>query len=215
MWHLSIQATDVNRNVTISGPPGVKLHAENISLEQLIQIGWGISNVQVTGVPNWLQEKRWYIDAKGPGEATRIAHLQLQIQALLKDRFALAVHEEMREVNQLAMLPAKDGLRIRDTSEGDGKFTTRGRAFMDGVHVSMPVIVRSLSDLLGVPVLNLTGHDTFMDIHMEFLPHGEMPRDDLPGIETALREQYGIELKMRKAPLRMLVVDRVELPTEN
>jgi uncharacterized protein (TIGR03435 family) len=75
---------------------------------------------------------------------------------------------------------------------------------------------------LGRPMLDQTGLSGTFDFTLEWAP--EMPRpaspdfpsdSSGPSFEEALREQLGIKLQSQKGPVRVLVIDQVEHPSEN
>jgi uncharacterized protein (TIGR03435 family) len=96
--------------------------------------------------------------------------------------------------------------------------------------VSIPIanMVPMLSRMLGRTVIDKTGLTGNYDITMEWTPDDaqlsmlppDVPRPpppDNPGpsIFTALQEQLGLKLESQKGPVDILVVDRVEKPSEN
>jgi uncharacterized protein (TIGR03435 family) len=80
---------------------------------------------------------------------------------------------------------------------------------------------------LTLPVLDQTGLSGKFDFTVEFIPDSGGPADNLAtaaGIQTdpqgptfldAVRDQLGLKLESTKGPIQSLVVDHVELPSEN
>jgi uncharacterized protein (TIGR03435 family) len=76
---------------------------------------------------------------------------------------------------------------------------------------------------LELPVLDQTGLNGRFDFWIEFAPppgapapNGEAPAEvEGPAFLDALREQLGLKLESTKAPLTVLVIDKVERPSEN
>ena len=71
---------------------------------------------------------------------------------------------------------------------------------------------------VGRPVVNQTGLSGKYDFVLEWTPEPTSPvapTADGPTFLDALREQLGLKLESTKAPLTLLVIDHVELPSEN
>jgi uncharacterized protein (TIGR03435 family) len=72
-------------------------------------------------------------------------------------------------------------------------------------------------------VIDKTGLMGKYDLHLRWLPDNAPPPmmngapdpDPPPPLFTALQEQLGLKLVSAKGPVETLVVDRVEVPTEN
>lgn len=95
---------------------------------------------------------------------------------------------------------------------------------------TMSELAQSLSQTVGRVVLDKTGLAGGFDFDLKFAldpgqgrgdlppaPPGinDRPADpDLPNIFTALQEQLGLKLESTKGPVQVLVIDRVEQPTE-
>ncbi|MNC86456.1 hypothetical protein D3C83_21220 [compost metagenome] len=98
----------------------------------------------------------------------------------------------------------------------DGRRVTAGGT-------SMAALARNLSGVVGRIVEDRTGLAGGFDFDLEFArdpaaaPAGALPPPDadLPSIFTALQEQLGLKLEAARAPVEVLVIDRVERPTEN
>ncbi len=114
------------------------------------------------------------------------------------------------------------------------------RPFCDNVRLStslveaygivMPRLAAALSEVFGRPVIDRTGFTGIFDAHLEFTPDetvgdtivggrgGEsLSATDLqkPSIFTALQDQLGVRVNASKGPLDVILVDRVERPSEN
>ena len=76
---------------------------------------------------------------------------------------------------------------------------------------ALPDFAQSLSVPLGRPVLDRTGIEGRYFFHLEWA--GDWP-DAAPGpsLPTALQEQFGLKLESGRAPIELLVIDRVERP---
>ena len=88
---------------------------------------------------------------------------------------------------------------------------------------SMAALARSLSNQAGRIIVDKTGLIGGFDLELEFTPDpsaagGQPPAasdTNLPSIFTALEEQLGLKLVPERRPVEVLVIDRVERPTEN
>jgi uncharacterized protein (TIGR03435 family) len=66
------------------------------------------------------------------------------------------------------------------------------------------------------PVIDRTGLNGNFGFELKFAPAtNPNPDPDRPHLITALEEQLGLKLEASRAPLDVLVIDRVERPTEN
>ena len=75
-----------------------------------------------------------------------------------------------------------------------------------------------LAQALGRPVLDKTGLVGRFDIDFKAAPPNALPNGplaDLPPISTALEDQLGLKLERGRGPVEVLVIDRLEMPTEN
>jgi uncharacterized protein (TIGR03435 family) len=98
-----------------------------------------------------------------------------------------------------------------------------GRLWAGGT--SMEQLARHLSNWLGRITVDRTGLTGGFDFEVGFavepsmLPAGvEQPpplAPDQPPLVTALAEQLGVKLQAERAPVEVLVIDRLERPTEN
>ena len=92
-------------------------------------------------------------------------------------------------------------------------------------NTTMGLIASSLSSLgrLGRPVVDQTGLSGKFDFRLEWIsePNGSVPNADTqpdvqgPTFLQALHDQLGLELKSTNAPIRTLVIDHIERPSEN
>ena len=75
-------------------------------------------------------------------------------------------------------------------------------------------LVEILPNVLRRPVLDRTGLDGEVNFDVVF---AREDRSDETGASlfTALQEQVGLKLEAAKAPVEVLIIDRVERPSEN
>jgi len=154
----------------------------------------------------------------------------------LADRFKLTLHTETKDLPVFALVVAKGGPKIHEAKSGDtyasGVKNARGEAI--GPHMAMmrlgggrieaqglPMdsLVNGLAQQLGRKVLDKTGLKGNYDYTLEWTPdsgHAEGTEDSSgPSIFTAIQEQLGLKLESRTAPVEILVIDHVEMPSPN
>jgi uncharacterized protein (TIGR03435 family) len=83
----------------------------SMTIEDLIDYAYGVEPDQVTG-PEWANADRFDIEARFPDGADKKDDRRM-LQALLKDRFKLAVHIEKRELEINALIVGKHGEKLR------------------------------------------------------------------------------------------------------
>jgi uncharacterized protein (TIGR03435 family) len=227
----------------------------------LIHYAFGILNdEQLSGVPGWVSSGRFEVDAKMDGSVAealqkmspddrKLARQQM-LQALLADRFKLVVHRETRELSVYALVIGKNGSKLKEanpddnspdrTKGADGRAVTDmvrmgisgGAMTMTGQAVSMPTLVRLLSQRVGRIVVDKTGLTGNFDFYMQFTPEeggllaapgdapggaSPLPSSDpaAPSIFTAVQEGLGLKLEAGKAPIEVIVIDHIERPSGN
>jgi len=126
--------------------------------------------------------------------------------------------------------------KIQPVDTKDGGAQPRmmmGRGMVNGQGVELQMLATVLSNQLGRPVLDRTGLKGHFDIKLEWTPDpGQSitplggapppgvqapppPDPNGPSIFTAVQEQLGLRLESQKGPVEMIVIDRVEKPSEN
>ena len=160
-----------------------------------------------------------------------------RLRAMLADRFQLALHRETKEQSVYALVVAKGGSKLQesDAKEGTGPrgMMRMGRGQISGQAIQLEMVTRMLSSQLGRPVIDRTGLKGNFDVKLEWTPDpgqsggpfggGPPPGADAPpppdpngpSLFTALQEQLGLRLESQKGPVEMLVIDKVEKPSEN
>jgi uncharacterized protein (TIGR03435 family) len=165
--------------------------------------------------------------------------MQLMIRSLLEERFQLRSHSEMRELPVYVLSVGKDGSKLKTAIEGapglegmsPGSTRTdgsNGKAQMVGTAVPMRTLVVLLSQQLQRPVIDKTNLTGTFDFALKwfgapnpaavFTAGPEIPppaESDGPSIFAAVQEQLGLKLDSAKGPAEVLIIDRVERPSEN
>jgi uncharacterized protein (TIGR03435 family) len=87
----------------------------------------------------------------------------------------------------------------------------------DLARVGLPGLNFYLSSMLGRAVVDKTGLTGRFDIHLEYTPTELAAAADnpAPSIFTAVQEQLGLKLESARGPVQVLIIDRVERPSEN
>jgi uncharacterized protein (TIGR03435 family) len=207
--------------------PGGRFEARNAPLIALLVRAFGVTEFQIEGTPGWAADARFDIDATAGAGEISAAHLDLMVQALLADRFGLRVHHETRAMPVYALLPGKNGVRLKVVSDGGPPafdYALYG-GHLSGISVRMTDFVRVVQRWLDRPVVDKTGFMEAFNVALSWAPgpeniHNSVPftpssDDPRPSLFTALQDQLGLRLNAERDSLDVIVVDRVERPSLN
>jgi uncharacterized protein (TIGR03435 family) len=127
-----------------------------------------------------------------------------------------------------ALTAVKTGPKLVATSYIEGQNTSirNGPGGMQGTNARIWMLANVLSQQLGRSVVDKTGLTGTYHFNLEWTPdpsepHGPgdpgqpAPDPSGPSIFTALQEQLGLKLESQKGPVEVIVIDRVEKPSEN
>jgi uncharacterized protein (TIGR03435 family) len=88
-----------------------------MSIADLLPYAFRVKAYQISG-PAWMHEARWDISAKLPDGASP-DQVPEMLQALLTDRFKLAVHREMRDLPVYELVAGKGGPKLEPAAAAD------------------------------------------------------------------------------------------------
>jgi uncharacterized protein (TIGR03435 family) len=149
------------------------------------------------------------------------------LRNLLADRFHLVSRIETRELPVYALVlarPGQLGPRLTKTAITDcmktGQFcgTNSSNMVIRSVAETMTRLAEQVSPLAGRTVIDRTGLDGRYDFEVTWTSdalRSPRPNDDGPSIFTALQEQLGLRLEAQRGPVEIMVIERVERPTED
>jgi uncharacterized protein (TIGR03435 family) len=93
---------------------GAQIRVAGLSLRDLLGMAWKMKATLITG-PDWTATERFDIAATLPAGST-MAQLPEMMQALLADRFQVKTHKDKKEFPVYALLVAKAGSKLKETS---------------------------------------------------------------------------------------------------
>ena len=229
--------------------PGGALQVTNMPLKMLLTFAYDVRDFQVSGGPGWVGSERYDINAKSePSAGSQTApddprkltddqrktagqQMRQRLQALLAERFLLAIHHETKEAPIYALVVAKNGPKLQESKEGVGpSLMGRSRGQFEGKGALMEMLANVLSMQVGRPVVDKTGLTGKYDFKLEWTPDpgqgpGPLgapgpdapppPDPNGPSLFAAVQEQLGLRLESTKGPVETIVIDRVEKPSEN
>jgi uncharacterized protein (TIGR03435 family) len=216
---------------TIHPTPSGLLIANNASLSYLIKFGYEVHPRQITKAPAWLETKKYDLTAKPEKKGQpSLKQMRVMVRKLLADRFQLAFHIEKRELPVYAVTGAKTGAKLaRNESNPNGNPGYGGGP--TGMKVMNSTITEFigfvLNDALEKPVVDQTGFGAARyDFVLKWTPDAAQPQaasappsaanpDAAPDIFAAMQQQLGLKLESTKAPVDVMVIDRVERLSEN
>jgi bla regulator protein blaR1 len=98
--------------------PGGRLIADNFSPQFLIMAAYGLQDFQISGGPSWISYELYNIEAKAAGNPPGKEIAGPMLQALLKDRFKLTFHYDVKELPVYILTVANKGAKLQHSKEG-------------------------------------------------------------------------------------------------
>jgi len=221
---------------------GGRLVFTNMTLDRVIAAAYEIEQHQLINAPRWTSTERFDITATA-GTAAPLPQLYAMLRTLLAERFMLAVHTEERVVPSYVLSRDRADGRLGPAlkaatancgpaGRGSGAGPTAGCSAWIGPgtvgFAGQPIanLARALGMMLQQPVVDRTGLEGGYDINLKFSienlpgiptgpPGGPRPAVDpnTPTIFAALQEQLGLKLESQRAPIKVVIVDSVHMPT--
>jgi uncharacterized protein (TIGR03435 family) len=211
------------------------LNTTDSSLSDLIKFAYDLHPKQISGGPGWVETEKYDITAKADTEGIpSVTQLKLMLQKLLTDRFQLTFHRDKKELSVYAITVSKTGSKMtKNTSNPNGLpgFGGGGRGGLRVQNATMSELASMFqARLLDRPVVDQTGLGsarwdfilTWTPDPSQVPPGGPPPgppaatdADAPPDLFLAIQQQLGLKLETTKAPVDVLVVDKVEKPSGN
>jgi uncharacterized protein (TIGR03435 family) len=201
--------------------PG-RLTITSATLATCIKWAFGVQDRQFAGanaaISNLLTSERYDIVAKS-AVVVPDSQLKLMLQTLLAERFQLAFHKQTKETQVFALLVDKSGPKFHESSgDGESQQQAKSRMTRQWKWTTMPQFTEILADAMQAPVQDQTGLSAKYDLALDLTPYLP-PSDERPDIAammvTAIREQLGLKLESRRAPVEVMIIDRLEKPSAN
>jgi uncharacterized protein (TIGR03435 family) len=209
--------------------------ATNVSLKRLLEDAYGIKEDLVFGLPGWANSAHFDIKAKivepDAEVLKKLSRKQRRsmIQQFLMDRFQLKAHTETKVLPLYEMVLVKDGPKFKESApEGSPEDKSPNGVGRGGVTVynteltahavSLAILANMLGDRLHRTVTDKTGLTGKYDLLLEWAPEDDQDASSESAAApffTALQEQLGLKLQPSKGPVDTLVVDHVEMPSED
>jgi uncharacterized protein (TIGR03435 family) len=163
---------------------------------------------------------------------------QHMVQAFLAERFNLKAHWSTQQGDIYNLVLAKSGSKLHPASSvppppeekkwlGDSDPPTihqqgNGTPGYEFYGHACPIedLAHMIGAMMGREVVNQTGLTGKFDFRIRY--HGNRPRDNRdedpnlwPPLTDALEDQLGLKLEPAKGPVKLLVIDHVDKPSEN
>jgi uncharacterized protein (TIGR03435 family) len=198
----------------------------------------------VANLPDWTRTEHYDIKARAANGVEVFPNMALLLRSLLQDRFSFQSHTESRELPTYDLLLTRadrrpgpkmskatldcgtrttatppptgaNGEPLCEISSGPGRLTVRG--------YSMARFAQTLTPFVQRPVIDKTDLTGGWNLDVLYTPDQPValngaivpPNPDAPSLFTAVQEQLGLKLEASRGPVDVLVVDRIEKPTED
>ena len=210
---------------------GEEFKTMNFSLADLIAFAYGVHPKQLVGAPAWVDDDKWDISGKPDTPGTpNDTQLKTMVKKLLVDRFQLKFHDEKRVLSVYALEPGKTEPKLTkadaDAGPLPGLFFT-GLGKLNVTNATMENFCHLMQEaVLDRPVVDQTGLTGRWNFQLNWTPDEsqfggiKLPpptgkADEPPPLFTAIQEQLGLKLEPTKAEVGVLVIDKVEKPSDN
>jgi uncharacterized protein (TIGR03435 family) len=178
------------------------------------------------------------VTAKVPPGTTK-EQIKEMLRTLLAERFKLMFHREQVERPGYALVVAKGGSKMKESSPDDSPMPTKPAKDADGFvyipprnrmavgwangltrwagnNIPVGMIAGLGNSLTSRPVIDATGLTGKYDFMLTFAPDGAPPDVDGVNVFAAFEQQLGLKLEARKIPIEEFVIDHVEkAPIDN
>ena len=210
----------------------------NTTLSDIIKFAFDMHPKQVIGAPTWFDTYKFDISAKpdAPGIPS-VNQMKIMMQKLLQERFSLTFHKEKKELSAYAITVAKGGEKFKKEENapvpvpGFGGLPQRGFNIRNATMAEFASVMQA--QFMDQPVVDQTGlGEVRYSFVLKFTPDpgmspfgGAAPppqaqpaapdADAPPDLYGAMEQQLGLRMQKTKAPVDVMVIDKIEKPSDN
>lgn len=216
---------------------GTHFRTMNTNMNDLLAFAYGLHSKQIVGAPDWFGTALFDIDGTPdtPGQPN-LHQMELMVQKILPDRFALKFHHEQRELSVYIVSVVASGAKMEKTTAGPDDqqgFGFRGLGDLVVRNMNMTEFATWMqSGVMDRPVVDHTSLKDKYDFTLKWTPddsqfqqfRGTNPNmtppaadnpNAPPSLYTAVQEQLGLKIEAGKAMDDVIVIDHVEMPSAN
>ncbi|MFZ0629922.1 MAG: TIGR03435 family protein [Acidobacteriaceae bacterium] len=211
------------------GKPGGRVFFGG-TIKMLVEDAFDLRGYQVAGGPEWTASQWFEINAippeGSPSRNIKVANVEptseqrLMLQRLLRDRLGFKFHFETKEGKVYILTRGRKPLQLKPPKDPaadpraivmmKGGDLADGEA--EGTNTTTDYLAIRLSRYLQLPVLNETGIAGSYDY---YLPPDDPENHDLVAAVFDVVDRLGLKIKRGRGPVRTIVIDHVEPPSEN
>jgi uncharacterized protein (TIGR03435 family) len=232
----TIKPSDPNQRgwgITLNGSG--MLITRNTTLADLVKFAFDLHPKQVIGAPAWFDSDKFDVTGKPntPGMPS-IPQMKSMMRKMIIDRFALTFHNDKKELTAYAITTAKTGAKIQKETNARAPLPGFGGLPQRGFNARNATVTEFASVLqaqfMDQPVVDQTGlGDVRYTFVVKFTPDATMrpfggalpdapPASELdapPDLYAAMEQQLGLHMQKTKAPVEVMVIDKIEKPSAN
>jgi uncharacterized protein (TIGR03435 family) len=198
--------------------PGGLFRGRNLSVRKMIQMATMVEDNQMAGVPAWTDAESYDIDGKTVNTEPVTQEKKADVMmALLTERFSFMFHRDSKEGPIYRLEVAKNGPKLVPHGDSERLMSTNSngsKVIMKAAKISMASLAISLRRQIGRTVEDHTHIDGEFDFELVW-DRDENADSAVPSLFTALQEQLGLRLTGATGKIPIVVVDRIERPSEN
>jgi uncharacterized protein (TIGR03435 family) len=221
--------------------PGGKFINSRGHLPRLISLAYDVEAPifqRIEGLPDWAKRNLYAISAVPAQDfaafnaAENEKQVRLMLRAMLEDRFHLQMHIETRQEEVLCLEVGKGGFRFKEVdppmpSEKEGQIgvaLSNNGGRIRGNKSTISGLADTLSIFLERPMIDRTGLKGYYDFAVSWTapegldgqpPTAGLGPDGMALLITALKDQFGLQVRKSTGPVKYWVVDHIEPPTGN
>ncbi len=191
--------------------PGGRFVATATTVRTLIRVAFGTDDNRISGLPSWVDNETYDIDATtaNHAEVSNPQQFQQLLLSLLEDRFQLKFHREQKEgpvywlvLDKLGKFGPALKPSVPATEQSMSTNSNGAKSVMRVSQMSMADIAAGLRRQAGRPVEDHTGLQGNFDFQIEWAPEETADSNDA-SLFTVLKERLGLKLQPAKGVTEM------------
>ena len=207
--------------------------ARSYTAKYMVSAAYNLPPRLISGGPAWIDTDLYDILAQTPGNVRPNLDDQMaMLRTLLADRLKLTFHREKKDMSNYELTVVRSGAKLKKSETSPSELPILvNRVFPN--YIQLPARNATMAQfasmmqraVLDRPVVDKTGLTERYDFDLEWTADesqfdGRMPplNPDLPrkaDLFSALQQQVGLKLDSAKGPVEVLIIDRIQRPSEN